>query len=100
DTCRPHVAGRDPAGDRPVWRRDGYDLRTSTGLGCDQRTSPRGGGGLIAAVSADDRDVLLDPATGAEVYRAGPGQRIIDTNGQLVLVRGTDGKSVVAIEVN
>jgi len=99
DTCRLHVEGRDPGSDRSVWRRDGYNLHTSAGLGCDQRTSPRGGGGLIAAVSADDRDVLLDPATGAEVYRAGPGQQIIDTNGHLVLVRGTDGQSIVAIKL-
>jgi hypothetical protein len=100
DVCHLHVDGRDPAGDRQVWHRDGYDLHTSAGLGCDQRTSPRGGGGLVEAVSADDRDVLLDPATGQEVYRAEPGQRIVDTNGRLAVVRSADRKSLLTIDLD
>lgn len=99
DGCRLHVEGRDPATDRTVWHKDGYDLHTSTGLGCDQRTDPAGGGGLLAAVSGDGRDVLLDPGTGDEVYRAGPGESILDTDGSLALVRGADRKTVTAVSL-
>src|SRR2546430_2058052 len=69
-TCHLRTEGRDPAGDRQVWQRDGYDLHTGTELGCDQRTNPLGGGGLITARNPEGRDVLLDPATGQEAYRA------------------------------
>jgi hypothetical protein len=100
DACRRHVEGRDPGGDRPVWRLDGYDLHTSSGLGCDQRSNPLGGGGLLAAISGDDRDVLLDPDTGKEVYRAGPGERLVNTNGRLALVRTSDRKNLVAVDLD
>jgi hypothetical protein len=100
DSCRLHVEGRNPNSDKATWRHDGYDLHTSTGLGCDQRTSPLGGGGLLAAISGDDRDVLLDPDTGAEVFRAGPGERLVNTNGRLVLVRTPDGKQIVAVDLD
>src|SRR5579859_8156765 len=42
DACRLHADGRDPASDSTVWHRDGYDLHTSSGLGCDQRDNPPG----------------------------------------------------------
>jgi putative pyrroloquinoline-quinone binding quinoprotein len=99
DACHLHADGRDPGTDHTVWHKDGYDLRTASGLGCDQRTTPSGGGGLIFAVSGDDRDVLLDPATGTEVYRAPPGETILDTDGHLVLVRGADKKTLTAVDV-
>jgi hypothetical protein len=44
--------------------------------------------------------VLLDPDTGAEVFRAGPGERLVNTNGRLVLVRTPDGKQVVAVDLD
>lgn len=100
DACRRHVEGRNPNGDKQTWRHDGYDLHTSTGLGCDQRTSPLGGGGLLAGISGDDRDVLLDPDSGAEVFRAGPGERLVNTNGRLALVRSADRKQVLAVDLD
>jgi hypothetical protein len=100
DACRLHADGRDPATDRTVWHKDGYDLHTSTGLGCDQRMTPSGDAGLIAAASPDGRDVLLSPSSGDEVYRAGPGQRILDTDGRIVLVGSTDRKTVTAVSLS
>lgn len=100
DTCRLHAEGRDPGNDRAVWHKDGYDLHTSTGLGCDQRADPTGDGGLISAVSGDGRDVLLDPRTGDEVYRAPQNDTILDTNGHLAIVRGEDRKTVTAIDLD
>ncbi|TMM36875.1 MAG: hypothetical protein E6F99_13910 [Actinobacteria bacterium] len=97
--CTLSAEGRDPAGDRLVWRRDGYDLRTANADGCDERTNPPGGGGLLAARSPDGRDVLLDPATGDEVFRAGTGEKLLDTDGALALVRTADRKAVRAVSV-
>jgi outer membrane protein assembly factor BamB len=110
--CTLTAEGRDPAGDRLVWQRAGYDLRT--GSACDQRTDPAGGAGLLAAHSRgacrsdsqpaldcpDGRDVLLDPATGEEVFRAGAGEKLLDTDGTLVLVRTADRTAVRAVAVN
>lgn len=90
DRCHPRVEGHDPGTGRSVWQRDGYDLHTGTALGCDQRTEPSGAGGLLLATGPDGREVLLDAGTGAEAYRAGTGEKILDTDGATVLVRGTD----------
>jgi outer membrane protein assembly factor BamB len=100
DACRLHADGRDPASDLTVWHRDGYDLHTSSGLGCDQRDNPPGDAGLIAGVSPDGRDVLLNPANGNEVYRAPAGDVILDTDGALVLVRSSDKKTVTAVDLS
>ena len=95
--CTPSAEGRDPAGDRLVWQRVGYDLRTASA--CDQRADPLGGGGLLAARSPDGRDVLLAPATGDEVFRAGAGEKLLDTDGILALVRTADRKAVRSVDV-
>jgi outer membrane protein assembly factor BamB len=97
--CRYTVEARDPDGDRQVWRRDGYDLQTASGLGCEQRADPLGGGGLLAAISGDNRPVLLDVSSGTEAYQAPAGQTIVATDGRLALVRTADQKSVQAIDV-
>jgi outer membrane protein assembly factor BamB len=98
--CRPRADGRDPAGDREAWHLDGYDLHTGTALGCDQRNEPAGAGGLIDATSPDGHEVLLDPATGGEAFRAGTGEKVIDTDGHLVLVRTADKDAVKAIDID
>ncbi len=97
--CTFGAEGRDPAGDRLVWRHDGYDLRTGNVDGCDERTNPLGDGGLVAARSPDGRDVLLDPATGDEVFRAGTGEKLLDTDGTVALVRTADRAAVRAVSV-
>ena len=97
--CTLSAEGRDPAGDRLVWQRDGYDLHTASAAGCDERANPVGGGGLLAARSPDGRDVLLEPTTGDEVYRAGAGEKLLDSDGRQVLVRTADRTAVRAVDV-
>jgi hypothetical protein len=99
DACRYTVEARNPDGDSQVWRRDGYDLHTATGLGCEQRLDPFGGGGLLAAVSGDNRQVLLDVSSGTEAYQAPVGQTIVATDGHLAIVRTADQKSVQAVNL-
>jgi hypothetical protein len=98
--CRPRADGRDPAGDREVWHLDGYDLHTGTALGCDQRNEPAGAGGLLDATSPDGHEVLLDPATGEEAFRAGTGEKVIDSDGHLALVRTAGKDAVKAVDLD
>jgi outer membrane protein assembly factor BamB len=95
--CRYAVDGRNPDGDRKVWHLDGYDLQTSSGLGCDQRRDPIGGDGLLAGVSPDNRDVLIDASTGSVAFKAAAGDTVAGTDGRMVLVRSADKRTVRAL---
>jgi hypothetical protein len=97
--CRFSVEARDPYGDRQVWHRDGLDLGTSADIGCTQRSDPNGGGGLLHAVTLDDRDALFDVAGGGEAYLAEPGEKVLSTDGRIALVRTADRKTVKAVDV-
>jgi outer membrane protein assembly factor BamB len=100
--CRYSVDGRDPSGGTPDWHLNGYDLRTSSGLGCDQRTDPGGAGGYVVAVGPDNREQLIDVSSagrGRRVYEAASGESIADTDGTMALVRAADGKTVTAVNL-
>jgi outer membrane protein assembly factor BamB len=86
-TCRFTVTAQDPATGQQVWQRSGWDLRTATGIGCDQRRDPTGGGGLLLAVTPDGRDALLNAHTGDEAYQVPAGQSVLATNGDVILLR-------------
>jgi outer membrane protein assembly factor BamB len=89
-TCRFTVTGQDPASGRQVWQKTGWDLRTATGIGCDQRRDPVGGGGLVTAVSPDGRDALLDARTGDLAFQVPGGQAVMATDGTVIVLRGGD----------
>ena len=97
--CHPEVDARDPHRDRSVWHRTGYDLHTFSALGCEQRADPIGGGGLLAATAADGREVLLNPDSGAEVFRADQGESIVDANPRLAVVRMADRRKIRAVDL-
>jgi PQQ-like domain len=96
--CRYAAEARDPRTDRPVWHQDGYDLHTSSALGCEQRAEPTGGGGLLAGSGPDGRDVLLDPDTGAEVLRVEKGESLVNADGRLAVVRTADRRKVRVVD--
>ncbi len=98
--CHLSAEGRDPDGDRLAWRLDGYDLHTANVQGCDQRTGPIGGGGLLAARAPDGAEVLLDATTGDEAFRARAGEKVLATDGRLVLVRSADRAALRAVDVD
>lgn len=97
--CRYLLEARDPASGRSVWRREGYDLRTASGAGCDQRRDPSGGGGALAAIRGDNREVLLHAASGVELWVGASGERLLGTDGLVALVRAADGASVKAVDL-
>lgn len=101
-TCRYSVAGKDPVGGRSDWHLTGYDLRTSSGLGCEQRKDPGGSGGYVVAVGPDNREQLIDVSAagrGRKVYEPADGESIVDTDGRVALVRTADAKTVKAIDL-
>ncbi|MBO0868537.1 MAG: hypothetical protein J2P15_08225 [Micromonosporaceae bacterium] len=97
--CRFAASARDPATDREVWHRDGYDLGTSGGLGCDQRRDPAGGGGLVAAVAPDGRGALLRISGGGVAYQTGQDESLVATDGVMAVVRSANGATVRGVRV-
>jgi hypothetical protein len=98
-SCRYTLEARDPASGKQVWRKDGYDLRTASGVGCEQRRDPGGSGGVLVATRGDNRDVFLSVTNGAELWAGAPGESILATDGHYGLVRSADHKSVKEVEL-
>jgi outer membrane protein assembly factor BamB len=101
--CRYAVDGKDPSGGTPDWHLTGYDLRTSSGLGCEQRSDPGGWGGYVVAVGPDNREQLIDVSStgrGRRVYETATGESIADIDGTMALVRSADGKTVRAVNLS
>src|SRR5207248_2384316 len=69
--CRYSLTAVDPASGRTVWQRDGYDLGTASGAGCEQRRDPGGGGDALAAIRGDNRPVFLSARDGRELWTGG-----------------------------
>jgi hypothetical protein len=101
--CRYSVDGKDPVGGRSDWHLNGYDLKTSSGLGCEQRADPGGSGAYVVAVGPDNREQLIDVSAagrGRKVYEPADGESIVDTDGRYALVRTADAKTVKAVELS
>lgn len=97
--CRYALEARNPATGQTVWRKDGYDLRTASGVVCEQRRDPAGEGDTVAAVRGDNREVLLSAGDGRELWVGAPGERAVATDGLLALVRAANGKSIKAVDL-
>jgi len=97
--CRYTLEARDPRTGGVVWRKAGYDLGTASGAGCEQRRDPAGGGGALAAVRGDNREVLLNAYDGRELWVGAPGERALATDGLVALVRSGDGRAVRAVDL-
>jgi hypothetical protein len=100
--CRYAVDGKDPLGRQRDWHLDGYDLRTSSGLGCEQRTDPGGSGRYLVAVGPQNHEMLIDVSAdgrGRKTYEAATGESIVDVDGRVALVRSADVKTVRAVDL-
>jgi hypothetical protein len=98
--CQFSVEGRDPDGDRRVWHLDGYDLKTTAGVACEQHSDPLGGDGLLDAVAPDGHQLLINVSNGSRAYQVAAGETVIATDGQTMLVRAADGQTVRAVRVS
>ncbi|GAA3259267.1 PQQ-binding-like beta-propeller repeat protein [Dactylosporangium siamense] len=97
--CRYSLEARDGATGKVVWKKDGYDLRTSSGAGCEQRRDPAGADTVIAATRGDNREVFLSPRDGRELFVGGPGDTLVAADSQYGLIRGPDKKSLQVINL-
>ncbi|MEV0134931.1 PQQ-binding-like beta-propeller repeat protein [Dactylosporangium sp. NPDC050688] len=97
--CRFSLEARDPATGKAVWRKDGYDLRTSSGAGCEQRRDPAGADTVIAATRGDNREVFLSPRDGRELFVGAPGDTLVAADSQYGLIRGADKKTLQVINL-
>lgn len=98
-SCRYTLEARDAASGGVVWRKEGYDLRTASGAGCEQRRDPSGSGGVLAATRGDNRDVLLSARDGRELWVGEQGESALATDGRYVLVRTPDHNRIKAIDL-
>jgi outer membrane protein assembly factor BamB len=92
--CQVTLSGRDALTGVEAWHRDGYQLKTISGAGCDQRKEPVAGGNAVVAVRPDGREALLDAADGREVLTCAAGEKILATDGVHAVVRSADGLTV------
>lgn len=99
NSCYYTAQGRDPTTDHVLWSHEGYNLRTSSGLGCDQRHDPVGGGDAVLAIDTAGRDIMLDARTGNVLFRAPAGQHVVATDGRIAMVRTSDKRSLRAINL-
>jgi outer membrane protein assembly factor BamB len=97
--CRFVVIGRDAGSGQQVWQREGYDLQTTGGAGCEPRKDPPGGGTALIAIRGDNRSVVLSAVDGRELAVAAPGESILGTNGEVAVLRSGDGKQIRAINL-
>jgi hypothetical protein len=90
--CRYRVEARDAGAGQEAWRKEGYNLRTADGAGCEPRKEPMGGGTALVATRLDDRQVFLSAVDGRELAVAGPGETLLGTDGEYGLLRTADGQ--------
>jgi hypothetical protein len=98
--CRYSLEARDAATGKSVWKKDGYDLHTASGAGCEQRKDPPGSGNVLAATRGDNRDVFLAAHDGKELWVGAPGETAIATDGQYGVVRSADKKSIKVLDLS
>jgi outer membrane protein assembly factor BamB len=98
-SCRFTLEAFDGETGTSLWRRDGYDLGTASGAGCEQRRDPLGAGGVLVAVRGDNRPVVLDADQGTEDWVGQPGEKVLATDGRLAALREPDQVSVRVIDL-
>jgi outer membrane protein assembly factor BamB len=97
--CRYWVEALDAKTGQSQWRKDGYDLDTASGAGCEQRRDPLGAGNRLVARGSDNVPRLLDVATGEPMWTGVPGERVLATDGLLAVVEGADRKTVRVLDL-
>jgi outer membrane protein assembly factor BamB len=95
--CRYSLEARDASTGKTVWKKDGYDLRTSSGAGCEQRHDPAGADTVLIATRGDNREVFLSPRDGHEMWAGAEGDEIVAADSQYGLVRSDGGKTLSVV---
>jgi len=97
--CRYTVEADDGSTGKLVWKREGYDLHTADGAGCEQRKDPAGTDGFIAATRGDNKEAFLSTQTGKEVWVGAPGEVAAGADGHVGLVRSADKTTIKLVDL-
>ncbi|MEV6600560.1 hypothetical protein AB0M36_27480 [Actinoplanes sp. NPDC051346] len=95
-TCYYDVIAHDPPSGRPVWQRDGLNLRTAEGSGCKQGRDPAGGSDVVLGVDPTGRQELIAAHDGRNLWRGQEGQSVLAVDNAYALVRSADKKTLSA----
>jgi outer membrane protein assembly factor BamB len=98
--CRFTLEGREANSGRTLWKRDGYDVHTASGAGCEQSRDPGGSDNVLVATRGDNRDVFLSIVDGSELWVGAPGELILATDGRYGLVRTADRTAIKEIDLS
>jgi hypothetical protein len=98
-SCRFRLEAFDYRTNSPAWQRDGLDLDTASGAGCEQRRDPLGAGNRLVAVRGDNHPTLIGAVDGQPVWTGVPGERILATDGELAVVVAADRKTVRVLDL-
>jgi len=98
--CRQSIEAFHYRTEKSQWRKDGNDLDTASGAGCEQRRDPLGAGGYLVGIQPDSRPVLIFAEDGTERWVGVAGERVLATDGLLAVIEGADRKTVKVIDLN
>ncbi|RSM63762.1 hypothetical protein DMB66_21910 [Actinoplanes sp. ATCC 53533] len=96
-TCYFSVIAHDPPNGRPVWQRDGLNLRTAeNGSACKQERDPAGGDEVVLGVDPVGRQELIAAHDGRTLWHGAKGQSVLAVNDRYTLIRTADQRTLVA----
>jgi outer membrane protein assembly factor BamB len=98
-SCHFTVEALDPDSGEPVWQREGLDVGSTSGAGCEQRNDPLGGGEVLSSVDRDNRPVLLRTRDGAQLWKGQLGEQVVATDGELAAILSVDHGKVRIIDL-
>jgi hypothetical protein len=98
-SCHFTVDALDPVSGESVWRREGLDVGSTSGAGCEQRNDPLGGGEVISAVDRDNRPVLMRTRDGELLWKGQLGEQVVATDGELAAIESVDHATVRIIDL-
>jgi hypothetical protein len=82
-----------------TWSKEGYDLHTVTGSGCQQDDPPTGGSETLRVYWQNHRQLLIDVNTGRELWLGASNERVLAVDDRTA-VSLTDDGAVKCIDVN
>lgn len=97
--CRYRVEAFEYRSHTPVWSVEGLDLDTASGGNCEQRSDPLGAGNHLVGVRGDNHPALLSVGDGRPAWTGVPGERVLATDGELVVVEGADRTTVRVVDL-
>ncbi|MFI5493277.1 hypothetical protein [Actinoplanes sp. NPDC051859] len=94
-TCYYDVIAHASDAGRPVWQREGLNLRTAgDGNACEQDRDPAGGSNVLLGVGPTGREELISAHDGRDLWRGDKGQRVFAVDNSYALIRSADGKTL------